>query len=329
MKKLIEREIGSLTFAANQTATLQLPRDFSLAKLHFRLIAQMDRTAVGGSVNRDLSGAQLIRRIEIRRNGRDVLKSIDFETLMRLNEKDYSAPAARTVSTTTWDSAPAGAEANTTFDLGAILDFAMQRSIRPNDTLLDCTARGRVSTLDLIITWGTGADCVSTGVITVDSCTLFVATTEYIDIDSKEDPYTPYADNKIYGVRKIITATNPKELIELGVGNFYRGFLIKTHVDGVQSNAVINTITLRSGTDVIKYRVGAALRNDMKSELALTTVATGYYWLELCKDGHLAKMLDTTNMSSLTLELDVTFSGTVCVTEVFPVEIVPAARRAA
>ncbi len=329
MKKLIERELGSLAFAANQTSTLQLPRDYSLAKLHFRLVAQMDRTAVGGSVNRELSGAQLVKRIEVRRNGRDVIKSVDFASLMRKNEMDYKTPAARTVSTTTWDSAPAGAEANTTFDLGAILDFAMQRSVRENDTLLDCTARGNVSTLDLIITWGTGADCVSTGVITVDSCTLYISASEYIDIDSKDDPYTPYADHKIYGIRKTVTASNPREQIELGVGNFYRGFLIKTHIDGVQVNTLINTITLKSGTDVIKYKQGAGLRNDMKAELGLASVPDGYYLLELCKDGHLAKMLDTTNMLSLTLELDTTFSGTTDVIEVFPVEIVPAAKRAA
>jgi hypothetical protein len=328
MKRPIERELGSLTFASNQTSTLQLPRDYSLAKLKFRLVADMDRTAVGGSVNRELSGSQLVKRIEVRRNGRDVLKSIDFTTLMRQNEIDYKVPAARIVSTTTWDSTPAGAEDDTTFNMGAILDFAMQRSIRQNDTLLDCTARGNVSTLDLIITWAAGADCVSTGVITVNSCTLYVSTLEYIDIDSKDDPYTPYADFKVYGIRKTVAASNPKEQIELGVGNFYRGFLIKTHVASVMSNTIINSITLKSGTDVIKYRYGLGLRNDMKSELNITTLPDGYYWLELCPDGHLAKMLDTTNMSSLTLELDTTITASTVI-EVFPHEIVPAARRAA
>ncbi len=351
MKKLIEREIGSLTFSANQTATLQLPRDYSIDKLQFRFMGTLYRAAgASAGAPKDLSFAQLIKRIEIRRNGRDVLKSIDFETLMRLNQLRYGTqPAYRrtvynarfgegAVVTTQWDGYAAvttGANA-IDFDLSAIMDFGMWNAIRRNDTLLDATARGNVSTLDMIVTFGAYNDVMSVaynpaaGGVAADRVpVLYVSTSEYIDVNSQEDPYTPYSDNKEYGIRKVITATNPKELIELGPGNFFRSIVLKTYSDDGQINDLINAITLRSGTDVIKYRTGKALRWDNKQECGLETMPDGYFLLEFVKDGHLAKMLDTTNMSSLTLELDIVKRGTIDVVEVFPVEVVPASRRVA
>ena len=349
MKKLIERELGSLSFAAGQTATLPLPRDYSIDKLHLRLLMTLYRAAgASAGAPKDLSGAQLIKRIEIRRNGRDVLKSIDFETLMRITQFNYgSQPEYRrnvynatfgegAAITTQWDAYAAvttGANA-IQFDLSAILDFGMPKSVRRNDTLLDATGRGNVSTLDLIITFGSYNDVMTSaynpasgGVAADLTPVLYVSSSEYIDVDSKEDPYTPYADNKLYGIRKVISATNPKEQIDLGVGNFYRSILLKTFADDVQVNTIINNVILRSGTDVIKYRAGKALRRDNKLECHLESMPDGYYLLEFVKDGHLAKMLDTSNFSSLMLELDVTKIGTTSIVEVFPVEVVPAAKR--
>jgi len=332
MKKLIERELGTLTFAANQTSTLQLPRDFSYDKISFVLSASLTRamTTPAGAA-RDLSGAQLISRIEIRRNGREVIKSIDFETLMRFNNIRDGTPPLRTVSVAAWDTANANQTA-VLFVLAAMLEFGMWNSIRRNDTLLDSTARGNVSTLDLVITWGTGAATMTnlyTGTVTVNSASVAISSSEYIDIDSKDDPYTPYADNKEYGIRKVLTAANPKELIELGVGNFFRSFILKTKADQLNVNTILNNITLRSGTDVVAMRNGAGLRASNKSECNVETFPDGYYLIELCKDGHLAKMLNTTNMSSLTLELDVAVPGTENIIEVFPVEVVGAVKRIA
>jgi hypothetical protein len=346
MKKLIERELNTLTFAANQTSTLQLPRDYSIDRLTFRLRGTVYRAAgASAGAPKDLSLAQLVRRIEIRKNGREVIKSIDFETLMRFNQLMYGTlpQYKRTVYnaifgegaaiTTQWDGYAAvttGANAHD-FDFSAFLDFGMPKAVRRNDTLLDTTSRGGVSTLDLIITWGAANDVMTdaynpaAGGVAFDlNPTLAISTSEYIDINTKDDPYTPYAINKMYGIRKVIAATNPKEQIELGVGNFFRGFLIKSIADGLQVNTMINYITLRSGTDVIKYKAGHGIRWDNKLEAHIETMPDGYYYLEMCKDGHMAKMLDTTNMSSLTLEFDVTHRGTTDIIEVYPIEVVAA-----
>jgi len=48
----------------------------------------------------------------------------------------------------------------------------------------------------------------------------------------------------------------------------------------------------------------------------------GYYLLEFCPDGHLTRSVNTLGMSDLTCEMDVTKQGTICVVEMFPVELV-------
>ncbi|MHC4397641.1 MAG: hypothetical protein ACYS1A_18515, partial [Planctomycetota bacterium] len=86
--KILEREIGSLDFAANQTRTLPLPRNYAYRQLFLLLIADLTRTATGADAGgpKDCAPAQLIQNITIRANGRDVIKSYDFETLHRLSE---------------------------------------------------------------------------------------------------------------------------------------------------------------------------------------------------------------------------------------------------
>ncbi len=342
MKKLIERQLGSLTFAAGQTSTLQLPRDYSLDRLSFLLAMTLYRAAgASAGAPKDLSGCQIIKKIEVRKNGRDVLKSIDFETLVRLNQIRYGTQPTYTRTlltengtaiTTQWDAYAAvttGANA-VLFRILGHLDFGMWNSIRRNDTLLDCTARGNTSTLDLVITWGQYDDVMTSaynpaaGGVAADSVpVVYVSTREYLDIDDASDPYKPYIENREYGLQQTVTATTSKFLVDLGVaGNMFRSFIIKTYADDVQVNTILNNIILRAGTDVYKNVKANQLRFDNKTELGVESMPTGYYLLEMCPDGHLAKAIDTSKLSSLMLELDVTLVGTISKIEVFPVELV-------
>ena len=87
--KILEREIESITFAANQTRTIRLPRNYAYRKLFLKLEADLTRTTTAGtSANgcKDSAPAQLIKNIVVRANGRDVIKNYDMETLHRLNQ---------------------------------------------------------------------------------------------------------------------------------------------------------------------------------------------------------------------------------------------------
>ena len=339
VKKLHERDLGSLNFTAGQTSTLELPRNYSLDKLKFRLTATLFRAAgATAGAPMDLESiAQLVDKIEIRKNGREVLKAIDFETLCRLCEMRSGTPMTnrRIISgsgaavTTEWDGFVAvttGANA-IEFELVAWLDFGMWNSIRRNDSLLDTTWRGGITTLDLVVTWGQMDDIMTSaydpvaapGVEADVAPVLQVSTDEYIDPDAQPGEYI---ENREYGIRKTVTATDPTFQHRFNIGNRFRSFVIKTHSDDCQRNDILNNVKIMSGSDVYKNRNALQLRQENKGELHLETMPNGYYLLEFCKDGHLARAVNTLGLSDLTCEMDVSLVGTTCIIEIFPVELV-------
>lgn len=341
--KILEREIGSITFAANQTRTLPLPRNYAYRKLHLKLVADLTRAAgATGGAPKDSCPAQLVRNIMIRANGRDVIKNFDFEAIHRLDQHRHGIRPR-----IGWmDDAGAYSEAwegyaiatGETFVIHAVIDFEMWRAIRPIDSLLDSAG---LATLDMIVNFGAGDDVMNdaydpvAGGVVVNSATLYVASTESVGVP----PGTVFMTNKEYMIRSQVTAASTRHQIGLPVSNLYRSFVIKTHSDGDQVNTILNHITIKAGTEVFKYRIASFLQMDNRLEFQTESpiaqnaqdrahqedCVPGYYVLEFVKDGRLTECLDTSKLSSLTLELDVAHPGTDDFVDVYPCELlVPA-----
>lgn len=319
-KREHERELGSRSFTAGQMSSYELPRNYSLDKLKFRLTAQLSRTVGTAGAPKDLSGAQLINKIEVIKNGSESLKILDAETLMRLCELRHGTPCHYNVPSA-WDGFDV--QSNIDFVMDFWLDFGMWRAVQRFDTLLDTTWRGGITTLDLQITWGQLANVMTgafDGTVTAPvTPQVSVATEEYIDPDAVPGEY---AENREYGIRKPISANNPKEPHKFNIGNRFRSFVIKTYSDDVLRNDILNNVIIKTGSNVLKNRAGLALREENKQYCGLETMPTGYYLLEFCKDGHLTRSVNTLGMSDLTCEMDVTKQGTNCFIEIFPVELV-------
>ena len=323
-KRLHERELGERTFTAGQMSSYELPRNYSLDRLKFRLTATLSRAAgATAGAPMDVSGAQLIKSIEVIKNGRETLKGISAETLMRLCEMRYGTPCYYDVATA-WDGFDV--QTDVTFIMDFWLDFGMWQSLQRFDTLLDTTWRGGITTLDLQITWGQLNDVMTKaydpagdGVSAVIAPVVSVSTEEYIDPDAEPGEY---AEVREYGIRKVIAATNPKEQHKFNIGNRFRSFVLKTYADDVLRSDILNNVKIMTGSDVLKNRDGLALQEENKQFCGLEKIMTGYYLLEFCPDGHLTRSINTLGMSDLTCEMDVTKQGTICVVEIFPVELV-------
>ena len=344
--KVLEREIGSLDFAANQTRTLPLPRNYAYRQLFLLLICDLTRASTTPSAGgpKDSAPAQLIQNITIRANGRDVIKSIDFETLHRLSEmRHHTRPYIYAEDWSGYADA-----ADKVMKVSAVIDFAMWDAIRPIDTLLDSAG---LATLDMIVTWGTGAMTMNdtwpgTGTaesVTVNSATLFVAAIEEVGVP----PGARFMANKEYMIRKQVTATDTNFQIDLPTGNLFRSFVIKTHSDGDQVDSILpfavaaqNTIQIGAGTEVFKHRIAGSLQahGKLMKELEIpertgsaaalnhrlqSLLQEGYYLLEFCPDGRLTEALDTEKLSSLKLTLSVVSVGTDDFVDVFPCELIP------
>lgn len=353
--KILEREIGSLEYASNQTRTLQLPRNYAYRKLNLTLIAQVYRAAgatAGGAM--DCAPAQLVKNIMIRANGRDVIKNYDFETLHRINQIAHGTRPA--ISAEGWQGfAAIAVGAHITINVSAVIDFEMWRSIRPIDTLLDSAG---LATLEMIVTWGAPNDIMTplydpaAGGVVVESANLFVSSVEAVGVPAG----TNFMANKEYMIRSQVTATSNRHQIQLPVGNLYRWLILKTHSNGLPTSNILpfgltaqKVITLQAGTEVFKYRIAGCLARDNRLDygLAVPNLLTqgaaapidhrlteyaleGYYILEFVKDGRLTECLDTNKLSSLELILDVVLVGTTRdFVDIYPCELIRPAVEAA
>jgi hypothetical protein len=258
------------------------------------------------------------------------MKNFDLETLHRLTQLRHGVrPYIVSLA------AGYAQGANVTVAIHAVIDFAMWRASKPIDTLLDSAG---LATLDLIVTWtGAATDIFNDafdGTVAVDSATLYVASLERVGVPAG----SKFMFNKEYQIRSQVNAASTSHQILLPVGNMFRDFVIKTHSDGVQVNTILNNIQLKSGTEVFKNRNAGFLQMDNRVEHQIGVpevlasaaaidhfyteyVLDGYYVLDFVKDGRLTEALDTRQLSSLELLLDVNNPGTVDFIDIYPCEL--------
>jgi len=343
--KILEREITSIDFAANQTRTINLPRNYAYRALNLLLIADLDRAAGSAGWPKDSAPAQLIKNIMIRANGRDVIKNYDFETLHRLCEQRHHVRPFILAE----DLQGYGALDDKVAKVAARIDFEMWDAIRPVDTLLDSAG---LATLEMIVTFGTGMDIMNDAFdgasVTVNEAKLFVSSVESVGVPAG----TNFMMNKEYMIRSQVNAASNRHQVQLPVSNLFRSIVLKTHSDGDQVDTILpfslanqNTITLQAGTEVFKYRIAGCLQADNRLDFQMQVpertgsaaalnhrlqelTQEGYYILEFVKDGRLTECLDTQRLSSLELILDVAHPGTDDFIDVYPVELIKPAIQA-
>lgn len=316
----LKRRVGSASYtSAGSVSTIELPRNYNYRKLLCRVTGT--NTVVGGTG----AGAPLafgayraISRIEIIANGRDTIMSISPEALMKMNTLDYGCVPNFLNPT---DDAAAAYSFNATF----IIDFALMRSIRPIDTLFPAAG---LSTFDLKITWGAGADMftiAADGVATISATELVVSSFEEVG----QVPGN-VGVNKLYTIDRVLTAASTNFQIQIPVGNMYRGLLISSESDNVLIDTMIDGLRVESGTEVFQnWLTNDELLDYNKISHNLETRLVGYHLLDwLDSDGFLSEILDTRNLSNLDLVLNVALpAGTTRRLKVYPQEIIlPAAK---
>ncbi len=336
--KILEREIGSITYAAGQTRTLPLPRNYAYRTLQLKLVAVLYRAAgATGGAPKDSCPAQLVQSIMIRANGRDVIKNYEMESLHRMDQIRHGVrPHISFAGFSGYAEITSGNKI--TCIVHAQIDFAMWRAIRPIDTLLNSAG---LATLDFIVNFGNPDDTMNdaydpaAGGVTVDSATLYVAAVESVGVPVG----TRFMVNKEYMIRSQVTATSTSHQVQLPVSNLFRAFVLKTHSDGDQVDTILNNIQIKAGTEVFKNRIAGFLQMDNRLECGIEVAEVdgsaaavdhyflehlleGYYLLEFVKDGRLTECLDSSRLSSLELLLDVNTVGTNDFIDIYPVELI-------
>jgi len=313
MRNLL-REIGSKAFVASGQETINLPRDYAYVDMMIELSAAV--TVSGGNTSgsiKDNAPAQLLKTIEIRANGRDVIKSLDFEGLVRLTQLRYGTAPNNTVL------ANGDNQSATACYVYAIIPQAMWRSVKPFDTLFNAKP---LSTYEAILTFGAVADIYySAGNRTTTATgTVYLSAKEAVGLDEKA--ILPI--NKEGTVEADITANATEFKISLNYAKdlSYRALTLRTQDGGANSNSIINNLKLQSGGVIFVNINSRRLRNRNKLIYALETMPTGYYAIDFCEDGRLGDSLDTSGLSSLDLVLDVTVGSGTTKCKVYTTEII-------
>ena len=351
--KLHKRYLGCANWpGANQVSTIPLPRNYALVALEFELVCDLTRaaTAADGGGPKDSAPAQLVQSLDVIVNGSDTIKHMDMETLHRKNQLQFGTRPR--IYAEDWSGYADAADK--VLKVAARLSFAMPRAISQVDTLLDTAA---MSGLDLVVTWGAGLDTMndtwpgsggSAESVTVNDAKLHITAIEYIGVKAG----TNFALWKENWRRSTVTGVDNAFQIKLPFGSNinYRSILLKCHSDGDQVDtilpynglAILNKMTLRSGTEVYLYEIAQLLQVQNRLQHAIEVpertgsaaalnhrlqelILEGYFLIDFCRDGRLSEMLNTSMLSDLELLLEVANPGDADFVDVYYDQVFPPA----
>jgi hypothetical protein len=303
------RRIGSIAYSANEVRSLDLPRSYAYSEIFLRLVA--DITIITADATAFLEGAfKLIKRIEIVADGTMTIKSIEGTALAQLNH--ILSGVANSQS-----AVPESVAANVAMNSFLTVDFAMPRAVSPIDTLLNSFSFG---TLELKITFGDESDMYSalSANVTINSAS--------VEVHSRESLINKGGMiNKVFTIEREVTATSAELQISLPYGNQFRGYLIRSEVDGDPVDTVINEVSIKNGTDVFRKMKFSTLQDMNKVDYELESAPTGYGFIDFSPDGYLTEALDTKGMTDLLMSFDVTKVAGTNKILIVPIELIPAA----
>ena len=308
------RRVGQIPYQENSSQSIDIPRDYDIRQILIEAVGSLVIGTAGSPVlytGGCGSALRCITRLELVANGRETIKSLSASALAMKNLILHGTVPQLTETGITAATHPYGGV--------LVMDLANPRSTRPIDTLL---AARKLSTLTLRATFGNGESMFSTNPTTITSndCDLEISIDESINRKKKPEIYSAYKENYL---EDIIAAATTNLQLPIPTGNRFRGMLIECESDGNMVDTILNSIIVRSGTDVFFSRTATEIRgkNAVQFNLQAQTL-TGYYYIDFCEDGLMVDALDATYLGRLEVSADVNAPGTTDVIRIYPCELV-------
>ena len=282
-------EVQRLTWAASQMVTREMPYTV-LKGLFLKLVILTTNGAAAALTALQL--ANVLSDIRVKINGSDTRVSITGEMLYLLNYYDFSKAPASVIDTAIGSSK--------TQSITLYLPFALTRSVRPEDSVLDLrkTQVTGVSTAYMEVTFPAAA--IGTD-MTITSGYLYVQTKEYQGAGDK--PYI--AIHEMSYLQQALNQTGKNRImLDVGGQNEYRRFLILCkNSSSAFSSVQIDKVTLKSRA-FSWFDVDSELLRDANAQDYSITPQAGVYLLETTTDGKMSERLDAKKLDELVIELD-------------------------
>lgn len=283
----------TINYSASNQVSIPLNRNYHIQRYMCKLKVNHDNGAGASFNSAKLLG--LINSLQIVANGDETIKSVpalkfEIGDLMASGNKSMSS-VVETVST-------AGADSYVWFTIYC----AIPNTFRPADTILNTAV---YSTLNMIVNWGTGANLGTD--ITVNSASIEVyshALTNYLRNSGEKIKH--YKETYL---KKDVTVSSNQLTIDLPTKQLYKSFAIVSTVDGVRSDAVINKITIKSGTTIIVQLEADEIQAINYKDYGVQSASdlTGLHVIDFLSRGKMSDLLDTfKSFNTLEMVFDVT-----------------------
>jgi len=322
----------TISYSSNNVESKALHRGFIIRYIQLRLQGAPTVTAGNNTQAKTLRGDEwaCVRSITIRANGTDEIKRISGPNLWWHNLLWFSVPPK--VTSALGD----GATANPSFDSVLTIPFAIPRSRRSFDTVLDTK---KLQSLDVEIQWGTFTDINGDATAWTTEPSIEITTCE------SHGAKVPGTQWKHYEIEQDIVASNTKLQVMLPVGPIYRGFYLAFTDAGVESNAILNNLKIVSGSTVLYDLPAHIMQRDISMRYAIPEINSGtaiiqhqrsnagdydgIYYLDMVTDGLMSEGIDSHGLAELFLELDVTVGGGTTKAFIVPHQIYPVRKKSA
>jgi len=296
------RKLQMIPFEEGGIRSIELPRD----RIIKRIVLKFSGSVVvsGGSASGTVVSdavQRIIPKIEITGDGVAKLFRSDARGLYYKNTLESGVPPT-TTPPTSGDAATYG------IDLLLTIYFENNLGIRPADTYL---VAPRYKTLELAVTWGTLTDMWegtfdrnATMTTAYGITPLLVETTEPVDVN--------WLRRQDY-IEKEITATTDEFNVDLplGDGRIYQAIMLGALDAGEQDSTLVNFINFETGSVYKHWQnipgIELLYKNGFDHHLA--TNLTSYYYMLLTEDGRAPSGVQTFDVNTAQLKLDVTVGG--------------------
>jgi hypothetical protein len=332
--------LPDVPFVDSGVQSIEIPRGHLIRALALRLTGNVVLAGAGTAALTDESPYPLLRRIELITDGRDTLKSVTGRQLFRQNHF-YNGIAPNFAG-------PALLAGTNPFNGFLVLPFEMPAAIKPIDSLLDSR---RHESIQLRITWGTltaAADGVTSVLDGAAAQTQAPGTTSLqVGMWATTEPSNVvFSQHRDYVIEREITAASTDFDVDIPVGQAIRSIMLRfeTGVSGdpaVGSDAICNNLSVLVDNaffpllrvPYLLHREKVAQDFGIVGAAGVSTLPTGYTLIEFSEDGRLGAALNTADIASLKLRLDVAAPGAArrvqaVVKEVVPAEVAEAAALA-
>ena len=297
MSNTLTRTHANLDYEPGGRTTIELPRSHFYERLN--LLVDWDITV--DSTGDSFTGAgilDLIDNITVNFNGNKTPKSTGFAMSHFIDWYQYGTRPE-------YDEPDLSTASQQTGQIQTFVDFL----VHPGQygAMLPSFA---FSDLTLTISWGTEADIVDAGDITINDASVAVESTERKkkSVPSSKRPMDKILDSLIgfkeTGRRKELTTTGPNK-VELPKGNTYYGIPVLVLDNGVPSNDLVERITVEEdGVSTHKDTTFSLQRAADAQQYSLEGRPDGFVYLNYGIHGDMKDVVPTADMDAFELTLD-------------------------